>query len=421
MKVALLSREYPPEVYGGAGVHVEHLAEELARLTDLEVHCFGNERSATPWPRTIAYQPWDRLLGADRRLEVLRTMSIDLAMAASLRGVDIVHSHTWYTNLAGHLTKLLHDVPHVMTVHSLEPKRPWKQDQLGNGYRLSSFCERVGIESADAVIAVSHAEAQDIIACYPVVDPTRITVVHNAVAVDDWYRDPDCDVLESFGIDPERPIVVYVGRITHQKGMTHLLAAARHLDPSVQLVLRAGPADTPELARRAAAQISALAGQRDGVHWISESLDQRQLNQLLSHATVSCCPSVYEPFGLVNLEAMACETAVVASAVGGIPEIVEDGITGTLVRFEPAGPAESDPADPERFARDLAGALNELVGDPHLADQMGAAGRRRAVQRFSWPEVARRTLELYHRLRIPGVPPAPHDEPLRTELLEPGP
>lgn len=404
VRVALLSREYPPDVYGGAGVHVEHLAAQLARLTDLEVHCFGEERPAPPEHKVIAYQPWDRLQGEDRRLEVLRTMSIDLAMAAVMRGVDVVHSHTWYTNLAGHLAKLLHDVPHVVTVHSLEPKRPWKADQLGNGYRLSTFCERVGIESADAIIAVSSASAQDIIACYPAVDPSRIAVIHHAIDADDWQRDPDTDVLESFGIDPGRPIVLFVGRITHQKGITHLLAAARFFDPSVQLVLRAGPADTPELARQIASQIGALAAQRDGVRWIGQSLDQRQLNQLLSHTTVSCCPSVYEPFGLVNLEAMACEAPVVASAVGGITEIIDDGITGKLVSFEPAGSSGSDPADPERFAQDLAGAINELVADPYLARKMGEAGRRRVVQSFSWPETARRIVELYRGLEGQGPP-----------------
>ncbi len=421
MRVALLSREYPPDVYGGAGVHVEHLAAQLARLTDLEVHCFGEERPAPPEQKVIAYQPWERLQGEDRRLEVLRTMSIDLAMAAELRGVDVVHSHTWYTNLAGHLAKLLHDVPHVVTVHSLEPKRPWKADQLGNGYRLSSFCERVGIESADAIIAASNASAEDTVACYPAVDPGRITVIHHAVDADDWHRDPHGDVLESFGIDPGRPIVLFVGRITHQKGISHLLAAARYLDPSAQLVFRAGPADTPELARQMTAQIDALAARRNGVCWIEESLDHRQLNQLLSHTTVSCCPSVYEPFGLVNLEAMACEAPVVASAVGGITEIVEDEITGKLVPFEPRGPSESDPADPERFAQDLASAINELVADPHLARKMGEAGRRRVIQSFSWPEAARRTIELYRGLQGQASPRTLPDEPFLPVEPEPFP
>lgn len=398
MRVALLSREYPPDVYGGAGVHVEHLATQLASLTELEVHCFGEERPVPPDHKVIAYQPWDRLCGEDRYLEVLRTMSIDLAMTAGLHEADVVHSHTWYTNFAGHLAKLLYDVPHVLTVHSLEPRRPWKADQLGTGYRLSSFCERVGIESADAIISVSEAGVTDITTCYPAVDPARITVIHHAVDTEEWRRDPRIDVLESFGIDPDRPIVLYFGRITLQKGITYLLRAAPHLDPSAQLVLRAGPADTPELAGQVAAQISALAEQRNGVFWIEEPLDHRQLNQVLSHATVSCCPSIYEPFGLVNSEAMACEVPVVASAVGGIPEIVEDGVTGKLVPFEPSSPSDSEPADPERFAQDLASAINELVADPRLARKMGEAGRRRVIQRFSWSESVRCMVELYRGL-----------------------
>jgi len=397
VKVALLTREYPPDIYGGAGVHVERLAAHLARLIDLEVHCFGNDRPAPPEYKVVAHQSWEQLMGEDRRLTVLRTMSTDLDMTAALRGVDIVHSHTWYTNFAGHLTKLLHDARHVLTVHSLEPKRPWKAEQLGNGYRLSSFCEKTGIESADAIIAASSASAQDITSCYPDVDPSRITVLHHAVDTDDWRRDSGTDVLETYGIDPERPILLFVGRITHQKGITHLLRAAGHLDPSVQLVLRAGPADTPELGRRVAGQISELANQRTGVCWIQDALDHRQLSQLLSHSTVSCCPSVYEPFGLVNLEAMACETPVVASAVGGIPEIVENGVTGTLVPFEPVSPVLSDPADPERFARDLAGAITALVDDPRQARQMGEAGRRRVVEHFSWPMTAQRVVEIYRR------------------------
>jgi starch synthase len=377
----------------------------LARLTDLEVHCFGRERTAPADYKVVAYQPWDLLGGGERYLEVLRTMSIDLAMAAGLRDADVVHSHTWYTNFAGHLAKMLHDVPHVVTVHSLEPKRPWKADQLGTGYRLSSFCERTGVESADAVIAVSSAVERDITTCYPAVDPARITVIHNAIDTDTWSRDPGIDVLESFGIDPDRPIVIYVGRITHQKGIAHLLAAARYLDPSAQLVLRAGPADTPELAGQVARQIGELAAQRDGVHWIDESIGQRQLIQLLSHATVSCCPSVYEPLGLVNLEAMACEAPVVASAVGGIPEVIEDGVTGTLVPFEPVSASDSDPADPDRFARGLARAINSLVADPQLARSMGEAGRRLVIQKFGWPESARRIVEIYRDLGVRSGPP----------------
>lgn len=399
MKVALLTREYPPEIYGGAGVHVEHLTAKLTKYCDLEVHCFGNPRSPQPPVNKItAYQPWQDLEGDERYLESLRTMSVDLAMAATLRGINLVHSHTWYTNLAGHLAKLLHDIPHVVTVHSLEPKRPWKQDQIGNGYRVSSFCERAGIESADAIIAVSSSMAHDIADSYVSVDPGRITVIPNAIDTDEWRPDSRTDVLQAFNIDPGRPIVLYVGRITPQKGIKHLLAAARYFDSSVQLVLRAGPADTPEFEHEFVAQINSLQTQRGGVVWINDFLDSRQLSQLLSHTTVSCCPSVYEPFGLVNLEAMACEVPVVASAVGGIPEIIDDGITGILVPFETASPSDAEPADTERFARDLASAINVLVANPHLAHKMGELGRRRVIENFSWSESARRTFELYQRL-----------------------
>jgi starch synthase len=397
VRVALLSKEFPPEVYGGAGVHVEQLAAQLARLADLEVHCFGAERPPPGDFTVTAYRPWEALAGEEPYLEALRTMSVDLAMASAVRHADVVHSHTWYTNFAGHLARMLHDVPHVVTVHSLEPRRPWKADQLGTGYRLSSFCERTGIESADAVIAVSSAVAADTATCYPALDPERIAVVHNAIDTEAWAPDPATDVLESFGVSPDRPIVLYVGRITHQKGISHLLAAARHFDPSVQFVLRAGPADTPEMARQAAAQIAALAAERRGVHWIEGQIGQRQLNQLLSHATVSCCPSIYEPLGLVNLEAMACEAPVVASAVGGIPEVVVDGVTGRLVPFEPVGPNDSDPADPERFALDLASAVNELIADPGRARLMGEAGRRRVIEEFGWAETARRIIDVYRR------------------------
>ncbi|MGO8872905.1 MAG: glycogen synthase [Acidimicrobiales bacterium] len=398
MRVGLLSREYPPEIYGGAGVHVQHLAAALATLIDVEVHCFGGERSPTPPIGLFAYQPWERLDAGRPQVGPLRAMSVDLRMAAALDGVDVVHSHTWYTNLAGYLASLLYDIPHVMTAHSLEPKRPWKEEQLGTGYRLSSFCERTGIETADAVIAVSRAVALDIGECYPGVDPDRITVIPNAVDTDSFRPDPATDVLDRYGIDPALPIVLCVGRITHQKGIVHLLDAARDIDPTAQLVLRIGPADTPELARDTAGRIGALAAQRDRVVYIDGFVDLRSLVQLLSHATVACCPSIYEPFGLVNIEAMACEAAVVASAVGGIAEIVEHDRTGLLVAFEPASPSDPEPADPARFASDLATAINRLVGDPELARKMGQVGRQRVMQEFSWAAVAARTVALYRVL-----------------------
>lgn len=398
MKIVLLSREYPPEVYGGAGVHVEHLASALAALVDVEVHCFGAERAATSPVKVFAHEPWDHLQGGVPQRGALQAMSVDLAMASALDGADIVHSHTWYTNLAGHLAKLLYDVPHVMTVHSLEPKRPWKAEQLGTGYRLSTFCESVGLEGADGIIAVSRAVAADIRDCYPDTDPARITVIQNGVDTDEFRPDPNTEILDRYGIDPTRPIVMCVGRITPQKGIGHLLEAARDLEPSAQLVLRVGAADTPELACEIGGRIAALAAERDGVIWIEETLERQGLVQLLSHATVACYPSVYEPFGLVSLEAMACETPVVASAVGGIPEIVEHGLTGLLVPFEPTSTTDPEPANPAEFARDLAAAINQLVGDPCSARQMGQAGRRRVVEEFSWTAVAARTVSLYTKL-----------------------
>jgi alpha-maltose-1-phosphate synthase len=398
MRVGLLTCEYPPEVYGGAGVHVVQLARELASLTELEVHCFGPERPSEADRNVVAHRFSQQLAGESPHLAALRAMSADLVMAAALSEVDVVHSHTWYTNLAGHLAKLVHDIPHVLTSHSLEPLRPWKAGQLGSGYRVSSFCERVGIESADAVIAVSVAAARDVCRCYPAVDPNRVVVIHNAVDAEVLKPDPGIDVLEGFGIDPDAPIVVYAGRITHQKGIFHLFDAVRDLDPSVQLVLRAGPADTPDLARELAARVAVLADRGRRVIWIQSFVDHRQLAQILTHATVVCCPSVYEPFGLVNVEAMACQTPVVASQVGGIPEVVEHGVTGLLVPFEPVGNSVNEPADPERFARDLAEAINTLVGDPALARQMGRAGRQRVLEAFSWAAAARRTAALYESL-----------------------
>jgi starch synthase len=400
MKVGVLSREYPPEIYGGAGVHVKHLVAELAHYVDVDIHCFGEPRTpSSPVQHITAHQPWGALAGHDGSLEALRTMSVHLEMAAQLADVDVVHSHTWYTNFAGHLAKLLHNIPHVMTVHSLEPKRPWKEGQLGSGYRVSAFCEQTGIESADAIIAVSRADARDIVTCHPSVDHRRITVIHNGIDTNEWKRDPSGDILQKFDIDPGRPIVLFVGRITPQKGLSHLLSAARFIDPSTQLVLRAGPADTPELKHDVAKQIDTLTRTGVQVHWIDEFLTPRQLRQLLTHTTVSCCPSIYEPFGLVNLEAMACEVPVVASAVGGIPEIVEDGISGTLVPLETTGEDCSDLFDPDHYARDLATAINELIANPHLAQKWGNSGAT-GVEHFSWEVAARRTYALYQTLSV---------------------
>ncbi len=397
MKLALLTREYPPEVYGGAGVHVEYLARELGRLTDVTVHAWGIEREEAD-PPVRAYPAWKALGGAAPHLAALRALSIDLAMVAGVEGADVVHSHTWYANLAGHLSKLTYDIPHVATVHSLEPLRPWKAEQLGGGYALSSFAERTSLEGADAIIAVSEGMRRDVLECYPALDPDRVQVVYNGVDSEEYAPDRGTDVLERHGVDPACPIVVFVGRITRQKGVPHLLRAARHFDPEAQLVLCAGAPDTEEIAAEVTALTEGLQAERGNVVWIREMLPKPHVIQLLSHATVFACPSIYEPLGIVNLEAMACEAAVVASAVGGIVEVLDDGTTGLLVPFEATDDATQEPRDPEGFAADFAAAVNGLLADPERAREMGRAGRARVVERFSWPAIARETLAVYERL-----------------------
>ena len=375
LRVAMLTREYPPEIYGGAGVHVDYLSRELDRLVDLTVHCQGPDR-----PGAVAHQPWDRLAGAN---PALRTISADLSMTAAVAGADLVHSHTWYANLAGHLATLLYGVPHVVTTHSLEPLRPWKAEQLGGGYALSSWCERVAIESAAAVVAVSDAMRADLLATYPDVPAERVRVIRNGIDPSEYAPDPGTDVLERYGVDPRRPAVVFVGRITRQKGLPVLLRAAARLDPATQLVLCAGQPDTDGLAAEVTGLVTGLQAARSGVIWLAR-LPNRAVIQLLTHATVFACPSLYEPLGIVNLEAMACGTAVVASRVGGIPEVVVDGDTGLLV----------PPGDPAA----LADALNVLVHDPDLAVAMGSRGRKRALADFGWAAIAAQTAALYAEL-----------------------
>jgi alpha-maltose-1-phosphate synthase len=383
VRAAILTREFPPDVYGGAGVHVDFLVRELRRIVEVDVHCMGEPRGgATAHAETDA-----RLTGASSALSVL---SADLSMAAAVDTADVLHAHTWYTSLAGHLGKLLHDVPLVVTAHSLEPHRPWKAEQLGGGYRVSSWAERTAYESADAVIAVSHQMRHDVLEAYPAVSPGRVHVVHNGIDTDFYRADPGTDVLERLGVDLSRPYVAFVGRITRQKGVPHLLRAGLLLDPAVQLVLLAGAADTPALAAETDRAIDELRASRDGVFVVSHMLPRDEVRQVLSHATVFACPSVYEPLGIVNLEAMACETAVVASRVGGIPEVVEEGRTGVLVDY--------DPADPHGFERDLARALDEVALDEARAWQLGRAGRARAVAEFGWDAVARRTVGIYHHV-----------------------
>jgi starch synthase len=397
-RVALLTREYPPDVYGGAGVHVEYLSRELSRLLDVTVHCFGADRPPAAGPKVVAHAPWDRLSGKEPFLAALGAISIDLTMAAAVGDAGIVHSHTWYANLGGHLAKLIHGIPHVATVHSLEPLRPWKAEQLGGGYAVSSWCEQTALEAADAVIAVSAEHRRDLLGCYPRVDPERVSVIGNGIDTDEYRPDPDTDVLQRNGIDPGRPSVVFVGRITRQKGLTHLLDAAHSIDPATQLVLCAGAADTPELAAEVQAKIDELRATREGVVWIERMLPKHEVIQILSHATVFACPSIYEPLGIVNLEAMACETAVVATATGGIPEVVEDGVTGLLVPFDPVDDPSRTPRDPGRFARDIAERVNRLLADPVEAERMGKAGRERSVAEFSWATVAERVAALYRTL-----------------------
>ncbi len=384
MRVAVLTREYPPEVYGGAGVHVEFLVRELRRIVDVEVHAFGADR---PEPGVHAYRTPAGLSEANA---ALRTLGVDLEMAAAVGTADVLHSHTWYANLAGVLGSALHKVPHVLSAHSLEPARPWKAEQLGGGYAVSSWAEREAYESAQAVVAVSYGMRADILDAYPFVDPARVHVIHNGIDTEMYAPAASDDLLERHGIDPNRPYVIFVGRITRQKGLAHLLAAARLFDPSVQLVLCAGAPDTKEIAAETEASVAALGAARTGVIWIRDMLPRPDVVQLLTHASVFVCPSVYEPLGIVNLEAMATETAVVASAVGGIPEVVADGLTGLLVPYHAVGS--------EEFEMGIADAVNALCGDPARAAAMGHAGRQRAVREFGWDTIAHRTVELYESL-----------------------
>jgi len=372
----MLTREYPPEVYGGAGVHVEYLARSLAGLVDLTVHCQGADRSDA-----VAHRPWPQLSAAN---PALQTISAELSMAAATGGADLVHSHTWYAGLAGHLSSLLHGIPHVLTAHSLEPLRPWKAEQLGGGYAISSWCERTAMEAAAAVIAVSQGMRSDILMTYPRVPADRVHVIYNGIDAQQYAPDPGRDVLDRYGIDPDRPSVVFVGRVTRQKGLQVLLRAGAHIAPQAQLVLCAGQADTAELQAEVSGLVEHLRATRSGVVWLPGMLAKPEVIQILSHATVFACPSLYEPLGIVNLEAMACGTAVVASAVGGIPEVVADGATGLLV------PPDNETA--------LAAAINALIDDPARAAELGAHGRGRAVAEFSWDRIATQTAGLYVEL-----------------------
>jgi starch synthase len=386
-KVALLTREYPPDVYGGAGTHVEFLARELRRLADVSVHCWGAPRDE---PGVTSYEAWTALSDPKPESAALQAMSINLAMAGAVKGADVVHSHTWYANLGGHLAKLMWSIPHVVTTHSLEPLRPWKSEQLGGGYALSMFCERTALEAADAVIAVSRAMRDDVLNCYPNVKPQRVHVIHNGVDPEIYRPQRSEEALTRLGVDSGSPYAFFNGRITRQKGLQLLLAAALKMDPRHQLVIVASNPDTPEIAAEVAALAERVRSERGNLIWIGRHIPLQDLIHLHSSAAVFVCPSIYEPFGLVNLEAMACETAVVASRVGGIPEIVAESETGYLVDY--------DPGDPEAFTIGLATRIGELLSDSALAERMGKAGRQRVLRHFGWPAIASQTVELYDTL-----------------------
>lgn len=394
MRVALLTREYPPEIYGGAGVHVEYLSRELSRLLDLRVYCFGSPRSAPEVAKV--YANWDALSGDAPHQAALRTLAVNLQMAGDLGQAQVAHSHTWYANFAGHLAKLLYGIPHVMSSHSLEPLRPWKEEQLGGGYRVSSYVEETSALTCDRIIAVSAGMKEDILKAYPKVDPNKVRVIYNGIDTEEYSPKEGTAALEKHGVDPKKPTAIFVGRITRQKGVVHLLRAAQHFHPDVQLVLCAGAPDTKELEQEVARLVDELRANRPGVIWIRDMLPRAEVIQMLSASTVFVCPSIYEPFGIVNVEAMGAGISVVASAVGGIKEVVVDGETGALVPYD--ADVQGNPLDPAKFARDFAEQVNRIATDSKLAAQYGAAGRQRAVEKFSWKQVAEQTVDLYREV-----------------------
>ena len=381
MRISIVTKEWPPDIYGGAGVHVEHLVEQLRKLENVDVHAFG-----APKTGSVTYPVPAELTDANAAIQ---TLGVNLEMLADFANADVVHTHTWYANMAGHLGSLLHSVPHIVTAHSLEPRRPWKAEQLGGGYAVSSWVERTSYLGADAVIAVSHGMKKDILECYPEVDPKLVHVVHNGIDTIAVKKVSETSALAANGIDPDRPYVLFVGRITRQKGIMHLLRAAESLPSEVALVICASSPDTPELGQEVALQIEKLSKMRSGVHWIKDQLSRSDLVQVLSKATVFACPSIYEPLGIVNLEAMACEVPVVASDVGGIPEVVVDNETGLLVHYDEKNTAQ--------FESDFAKALTRVVGDQTLATTMGLAGHRRAKTEFGWDRIACETIAVYQK------------------------
>lgn len=389
MRVDIVTREYPPEVYGGAGVHVTELVRALRESLDVRVRAFGSPRDERD---TTAYPVPQELAAANAAIQ---TLGVDLEIVEDVEGAEVVHSHTWYANMAGFLSSELYGIPHVVSAHSLEPLRPWKAEQLGGGYAVSSWIEKTAYEHAAAVIAVSGGMRDDILRCYPDLDPQKVRVIYNGIDVDAWGPVEDPDVLAGLGIDQDRPTVVFVGRITRQKGLPYFLRAVELLPPDVQVVLCAGAPDTPEIMAEVQGLVAALQQERSGIIWVEEFLSRHQLCAVLTAATAFVCPSIYEPLGIVNLEAMACAAAVVGTATGGIPEVVVDGVTGRLVPIDQLQDGTGTPVDPDRFVRDLATVLTEVVSDPERAEEFGRAGRERAARDFSWEQIAAQTEALY--------------------------
>ena len=409
MRVDLLTKEYPPFIYGGAGVHVNELAKVLRPLADVRVHAFGGPREPGTEGADDGVTGYPEIAELDGANAALRTFGVDLEMAQGTEGTDLVHSHTWYANLAGHLAGLLHGVPHVISAHSLEPLRPWKAEQLGGGYALSSWAEKTAYEAASGIIAVSNGMREDILRCYPAVDPERVKVVHNGIDLEAWThpQGEDADAaaaatLKRLGIDPDRPTVVFVGRITRQKGLPHLLRACEQLPADVQVILCAGAPDTPEIKAEVEGLVARLREKRTGVVWIEEMLPRPELIAVLAASDVFVCPSVYEPLGIVNLEAMAVGLPVVGSATGGIPDVIVDGETGLLVPIEQVQDGTGTPIDPARFEADLAERLTTLVTDTEAARTMGQAARRRVEEHFAWEAIAQRTMDVYNWVLAQG-------------------
>lgn len=394
-----MTREYPPAVYGGAGVHVEYLSRELARKIEVEVHCWGDQRLDQGNLHVRGSQPWSLISeGTQEKFKTaLETMSLNLAQMVAISKIDIVHTHTWYVSMAGFLAKKLFGVPFVMTTHSLEPLRAWKAEQLGSGYAMSSWIEHTAIHDADAIIAVSNGTRADILRAYPDVDPERIHVIYNGIDLNEYQKTSETTALTKYGVNPSLPYILFVGRITRQKGVTHLVDAIRYLAPDTQVVLCAGAPDTPEIAAEMREKVEDARSSHPNIVWIEKMVTKQEAIQLYSNCQVFCCPSVYEPFGIINLEAMACSAPVVASATGGILEVVVEGETGYLVPFE-QNPVTSFPLHPDKFARDLAARLADLMANPAKARAMGAAGRRRVEEKFAWTAIADQTIALYREL-----------------------